>query len=177
MAGVQTEEQEVPLCKMTPECFVQMLEKLHKIFGSAGLSMIFHMGKQKGISEASEVFGSLASDDAEHTKAELVDQCLERAARLGWGVMEVTRLDLVEGNISIALRESPFESICLGQASPRESICSFTRGYVSGILSEIAEEKMEYSGSSCPATGDERCEIRLTRSQAPQREGAAAPVG
>ena len=155
-------EKERRTIMMTPEAFSRMLEFLNKTFGSAGLSMIYVMGREKGAFEASEVLKDIKPSDDEHTKRQLLERVLQRAGELGWGAMEVTQFDMLNGAVAIAVRNGPFDVLC---RLPDSGYCFFLRGYMAGVVEGIVEQEMCYSGSKCIALGDDHCEIQLIRTR------------
>ncbi|RLI17606.1 hypothetical protein DRO49_03440 [Candidatus Bathyarchaeota archaeon] len=150
-------EGEEPILRMTIGAFTQMLESLYRIFGSAGLSMIYVMGKERGIYEARRGFTEL---EGETSIMDVLKLALKRAERLGWGEMEIAELDTINGIVDIRIKKTPFSC-----RAPDASHCYFYRGYLSGIVSEILGEEMSCTLDKCLLKGDKECVIRIFRTR------------
>lgn len=150
-------EGEEPILKMTTGAFTQMLESLYRIFGSAGLSMIYVMGRERGIYEARMDLSEL---EGETSIREILRIALRRAGKLGWGEMAVTELDTINGIVNIEIKRTPF--IC---RTPDAAPCYFYRGYLSGIISEILGEEMSCTLGGCLLQGDTNCLIKMFRTR------------
>jgi len=150
-------EEEEPILQITIGAFTQMLESLYRIFGSAGLSMIYIMGKERGIYEARMGLSEL---EGETSIRDVLELALRRAERLGWGEMEVEELDTINGIVNIEIKRSP-----LPCRTPDAAPCYFYRGYLSGIVSEILGEEMSCTLERCLLQGDSRCLIKIFRTR------------
>ena len=150
-------EGEEPILRMTIGAFTQMLESLYRIFGSAGLSMIYVMGKERGIYEARR---GLTELEGETSIMDVLKLALKRAERLGWGEMEIAELDTINGIVDIRIKKTPFPC-----RAPDASHCYFYRGYLSGIVSEILGEEMSCTLDKCLLKGDKECVIRIFRTR------------
>jgi len=153
-AKIEGEEQ---IIKMTIGAFNQMLESLYRIFGSAGLSMVYVMGRERGIYEARMGLSEL---EGETTIGDILSLALKRAGALGWGEMEVTDLDTINGIVNVKIRRTPFPC-----RTPDNAHCYFYRGYLSGIVSEILGEEMSCTLDRCILQGDGDCVIRIFRNR------------
>lgn len=150
-------KREEPVLKMTIGAFTQMLESLYRIFGSAGLSMIYVMGRERGIYEARMGLSEL---EGETSMREIIGLALRKAGSLGWGEMKITELDTINGIANIEIKRSPF--FC---RTPDAAPCYFYRGYLSGIISEILGEEMSCTIGGCILQGDRNCLIKIFRTR------------
>ena len=150
-------EGEEPILRMTIGAFTQMLESLYRIFGSAGLSMIYMMGRERGIYEARMGLSEL---EGETSIRDVLELALRRAERLGWGEMEIAELDTINGIVNIRIKKTPFPC-----RAPDASHCYFYRGYLSGIVSEILGDEMSCTLDKCLLKGDKDCVIKIFRTR------------
>jgi len=157
-----TEEKREPVVMMTPGSFARMIETLRKTFDSAGLSMIYLMGRDVGAFEAREELKGMERSSDECIERQLVEKTLRKTREHGWGEMEVTQFDVLNGLVAISFRHHPFESIC---HIPDSEYCFFYRGYMAGVVSEVTGWEMVYSDLKCPHLGDDHCEIQLSRAR------------
>lgn len=157
-----SEEKAERVIEMMPEAFNQMIEVLKKAFGSAGLSMIYLMGREKGNFEVHKSLEEIETSSDEHTKYQQLEKVLQYADDCGWGEMAVDQFDMLNGIVTIDIKQNPFEDLC---RVPDSGYCFFLRGYLAGILEEITEEEMRVDEVKCVLQGAELCQIRLTKTR------------
>ena len=140
------------------DSFVKMLEFLEASFGSAGDSMIFQMGRAAGISEGLKVLNEVP--EGEHTKRELMENALARVTATGLAEVHLEAFDLEAGDVKVRYHDSVFKPLCLRVDLPQ---CYWMRGFLTGIVSEVAGVTLAFRESECYASGDADCSISLKR--------------
>jgi hypothetical protein len=79
-------------------------------------------------------------------KKELFDRSMRRVSHMGWGKISVSEYDPVDGIVNINVKANPFSDKC----GTKETYgCFFLHGYMTGLVSEVMEEEMEYGVPRC----------------------------
>ena len=142
----------------TPQAFITMIESLSRTFGSAGGSMMFQMGKDVAAFETRSILQGLTDEEME--QEQIMERILEEVSAKGWGTLELETFDLVEGVVEVTLRDNVFEPFCINTDLPQ---CFFLRGYISGIIEELTEQRLQFKESRCYALGDNHCSIKMVK--------------
>lgn len=88
------------------------------------------------------------------------EQSVEFMARMGteigWGKIEIARLDLAQRVLEITIASSPF---ALAHGAAKHGVCHLIRGVFAGLASGIFECGVESREVECLAMGDTQCRI------------------
>ncbi len=144
---------------MTPKAFIEMMRVLTTTFGTAGLTMFFHMGREKGIHDSSEVIEALRREGA-YTKRRLLEAVMDRSRVLGWGASRLVKYDEGRGTVTIRIENNPIAKYC---NAPGEPICYFLRGYWTGVVSEALEQELACEEARCTDRKNLCCEFIIGR--------------
>ncbi|RLF21288.1 MAG: hypothetical protein DRM97_06885, partial [Thermoprotei archaeon] len=134
--------------------FTSMERRLVSIFESGAVPIIFEEGKAAG----SAMFGMLSSYTGMEAK-ELVNILSRVLSAMGFGKVEIVELDLERGRGLIRIRDS-HEAIALSGVL-EGPCCHFTRGFITGMLSEATDKEVKVEEILCLGKGDPYCEFRI----------------
>lgn len=114
-----------------------------------------HTGGSLSAKKYREVFGLDA--------AQSVAFMARMGTEIGWGKIEIARLDLAERVLEITVRSSPFALAALALPPPsgaaKHGVCHLVRGVFAGLASGIFECPVESHEVECAAMGDPECRI------------------
>lgn len=93
---------------------------------------------------------------------ESVEFMARMGAEIGWGKIEIARLDLAQRELEITVASSPFavESQTIpAHGQSKHGVCHLLRGVFAGLASGIFECEVEAREVECVAMGDALCRI------------------
>jgi predicted hydrocarbon binding protein len=133
---------------------VSVLQRIKAIFGpeSRSAQVILH---QIGEAGAERVFESVRTMTGPDFIRNNVGRALSLFTAVGWGILEVKAVNLDAKTAEIHIRDG-FESADSRNASTTVQ-CHFTRGMLTGWLSQLFERKIEVTETQCIAKGDPAC--------------------
>ena len=131
----------------------RMFEAIRTILGSGGEVVLYQQGLRYG-RDLSEYFMTRLGRDY---LARNYDYGLAVLAATGWGIPEVNGFKEEFPNVTVKL-SSCLE--CDGIRS-KQPVCSFMRGFLSGVFGTIAGHTVHCEESLCIAKGDSYCEFTL----------------
>ncbi len=85
-------------------------------------------------------------------------------AEIGWGKIEIARLDLNARVLEITVTSSPF---ALAHGTSKHGVCHLLRGVFAGLASGIFECDVESREVECAAMGNPQCRIIIQGVTAP----------
>ena len=131
----------------------QMFEAIRHILGSGGEVVLYQQGLRYGRDLAGYFIDKLGRDYLERN----YDYGLAVLAATGWGTPELSRSAEEFPNITVRLK-SCLE--CEGLRHDR-AVCSFMRGFLSGVFGAISGKVVHCEERSCIAMGNPSCEFSL----------------
>ena len=140
------------------EGFEDFLNVLSTYLGSAGQSLIYQMSKEYGHSIIKKFSKLSGASDTELLQDE-IESHLQKVNRLGWGQIEYTRMDLVEGKFDVSLRNNMFRSNCVGKQT---AVCYYIRGVMAGTMEEITGLGLKVDSADCNESSD-YCIFKFTK--------------
>jgi len=87
---------------------------------------------------------------------ESVEFMARMGAEIGWGKIEIARLDLDARVLEITVASSPF---ALAHGASKHGVCHLLRGVFAGLASGIFDCEVESREVECAAMGDALCRI------------------
>jgi len=149
---------DIPYLILRRDFFAMMFDPLMKIYGSAGASMIYAMGKDSGESEVRQ----FVEDNKEYapriTKRELLDRVFQRFNQMGWGGIVVEEFDGINKKVRIIVNQNPFIDKFKSELNGG---IFFLRGLLVGITSEVLEEELSLSDPRCLESSKGFCELNI----------------
>lgn len=130
-----------------------MLDGIRSVLGTGGFVVLYELGIDYG-KELAGYFTDILEKDY------LVgnyDYWVNVLAATGWGIPDIKGSEDDFPNLTVRLA-SCLE--CDGRSS-REAVCSFMRGFLSGVFGELSGHVVHCEESKCQAKGDSYCEFRL----------------
>ncbi|MCW3984856.1 MAG: 4-vinyl reductase [Candidatus Bathyarchaeota archaeon] len=143
------------------EAFVKMMESLNA-FGSAGFTMFYMMGQEKGRYDVLKEIETLRQHEISFTKRQLLDNIIRQFRVTGWGVPRVQKYDEKRGALMILVENNPLVIVLETQEKSEKPVCYYFRGYWVGVVSEVWERKVSCSETKCMGMGDPYCEFKIT---------------
>ena len=131
----------------------RMLDGIRTVLGTGGYVVLYELGIDYGKELAVYFIAKLGRDYLLTNYS----YWLSVLAATGWGIPELKGSKEDFPNMTVRL-SSCLE--CDGRSS-REAVCSFMRGFLSGIFSELAGHPVHCEESLCQAKGDPHCEFQL----------------
>ena len=131
----------------------RMLDGIRSVLGTGGYVVLYGLGIDYGKELAGYFMDKLGRDYLLGNYG----YWLNVLAATGWGIPDIKGPKDDFPNLTIGL-SSCLE--CDGRSS-REAVCSFMRGFLSGVFGEIAGHVVHCEESLCQAKGDSHCEFQL----------------
>jgi len=147
-----------PFILMSHTFLDSMFTPIIRFLQNSGYPIIYSMGRESGTTVANEIRKEQANLNTPLVKEEVLEKALNRVSQMGWGKITLTQYGFTEGGMSIKIKFNPFNEEC---RSKTNSSCTFLRGLISGITSEVLEQDMQFSDPICQATEDETCQLQL----------------
>ena len=138
---------------LAQHAIARMLEGIRSVLGSGGDVILYGLGMDYGKDLAEYFIGMLGRDYLVRN----YDYGLNVLAATGWGIPELAGPKGDFPNMTIRL-SSCLE--CDGRNS-KQAVCSFMRGFLSGVFGTIAEHTVHCEESQCLAKGDSKCQFEL----------------
>ena len=148
---------------MTTEGFVTMMETLNA-FGSAGLTMFYAMGLEKGRYDVLKELEALRRQGNPISKSQFLENILHHLRVTGWGAPAIKKHDEKKGELTILLRNNPLvvsSGTDREDRKPENHLCHYFRGYWVGIASEVLERRVSCTETKCMGKGDAYCEFKI----------------
>ncbi len=143
------------------EAFIKMMRALNA-FGSAGLTIFYMMGQEKGRFDVLKEIEVLRQRDISFTKRQVLENIVHQLKVTGWGVPRIQKFDEERGVLTILVENNPLVVSLTFGVKPEGPICHYFRGYWVGVVSEVLEKKMSCIETRCMGAGEEYCEFRIT---------------
>ena len=131
----------------------RMFDGIRSVLGTGGYVVLYELGIDYGKELAGYFMDKLGRDYLLGN----YNYWLNVLAATGWGVPDIKGSKDDFPNLTIGL-SSCLE--CDGRSS-REAVCSFMRGFLSGVFGGISGHVVHCEESLCQAKGDSRCEFQL----------------
>jgi predicted hydrocarbon binding protein len=131
----------------------RMLDGIRTVLGTGGYVVLYGLGIDYGKEVAGYFIDKLGRDYLLGNYG----YWLNVLAATGWGIPDIEGSKDDFPNLTVRL-SSCLE--CDGRSS-REAVCSFMRGFLSGVFGEIAGHVVHCEESLCQAKGDSHCEFQL----------------
>jgi len=142
---------------LSQHAMARMLEGIRSVLGSGGDVILYELGADYGRDIAEYFMGILGKDDL----VRIYEYGLNVLAATGWGIPELAGSKSDFPNMTIRL-SSCFE--CDGRSS-KQDVCSFMRGFLSGVFGTIAGHTVHCEEPRCLAKGDSSCQFELHSSR------------
>ncbi|RLE57098.1 MAG: hypothetical protein DRJ30_00625 [Candidatus Methanomethylicota archaeon] len=124
-------------------------------FGSGISTMIFYQGFLYGV-EITRWLKDITKS-IEITRREILELIIKLYRSHGFGIAELEEYNLKNRIIKIKVEDS-FETF---KEKMKTSTCQFSRGFWSGVISEIFKTKMKADEVKCVSKGDDFCEFYI----------------
>jgi predicted hydrocarbon binding protein len=147
-----------PFILMRHAFLENMLTPIIKYLHAAGYPIVYMMGRESGVQEVRQIRDEQVTINSPLIKIEMLEKSLNRLSQMGWGKISLTQYNITDGGINIKIKFNPFTKECKEKTN---ASCTFLRGLIGGITSEILEQDMQFSDPICQATDDETCLLQL----------------
>ena len=131
----------------------RMLDGIRELLGSGGHVILYELGMDYGKELANYFIGRLGREYLIHN----YPYWLNVLAATGWGIPELKEAKECFPDAAIRL-SSCVE--CDGRTS-KESVCSFMRGFLAGVFSEISGHTVHCEEVRCAARNEGHCEFQI----------------
>ena len=143
------------------EAFVKMMEAL-SAFGSAGFTMFYMMGQEKGRYDVLKEIEALRKQGISFTKRQVLENIVHQLRVTGWGAPRVQKYDEKRGTLTILVENNPLV-VALGTGGKSDRpVCHYFRGYWVGVVSEVLERRVSCAETKCMGMEDAYCEFKVT---------------
>jgi predicted hydrocarbon binding protein len=136
--------------------FWALWDGFERILQSSGLAaVLYNAGKEVGERTAKRLREMFHIEGKE-----LVQASPQAVKATGWGITEVSRIDMKKHSATIIVKD------CFEAAAWRQkpyNVCHWTRGYLAGYMSAVFKKRVEAVETKCMAKGDEHCEFKIQR--------------
>lgn len=146
------------------EAFVKMMESLNT-FGSAGFTMFYMMGQEKGRYDVLKEMEALRQQGFSFTKRQVLENIVRQVRVTGWGAPKIQKYDEKQGVLTIVVENNPLVATLGTGGKSDRPVCHYFRGYWVGVVSEVLERKVSCAESKCMGMGDAYCEFKVTAAQ------------
>lgn len=146
------------------EAFVKMMEALNA-FGSAGFTMFYMMGLEKGRYDVREELEALRQQGTSFIKRQVLENTIRQIRATGWGAPSTQKYDEKQGVLTIIVENNPLTVALETGGKSHRAICHYFRGYWVGVVSEVWEKKVSCAETKCMSNGDVYCEFKITAAQ------------
>jgi len=138
---------------LAQHAMAQMLEGIRSVLGSGADVILYELGTEYG----RDLAGYFISKLGKEYLVRNYDYELNVLAATGWGIPELVGSKDDFPNMTIRL-SSCLE--CDGRNS-RQAVCSFMRGFLTGVFGNIAGRTVHCEEPQCIAKGDSSCQFEL----------------
>ncbi len=137
------------------DVFSQMLQRIYSMIGAPAGVVFYQMGFIGGSTTFNGLKRTIGRDMVRRNATYL----LSMFSALGWGIFELVDLSFERRRATVRSRSNIECKQSAGKATEPQS--NFVRGHLSGVFSEIFEERMDSVEVRCEALGDEFCEFNI----------------
>jgi len=134
--------------------FWALWDGFERILQPSGLAaVLYNAGKEVGERAAKRLREMFDIEGEELTQA-----FAQAVKATGWGITEVSRIDMKKHSATIIVRD------CFEAAAWRKkpyNVCHWTRGYLAGYMSTVFGKRVEAVETKCMAKGDKCCEFKI----------------
>lgn len=139
---------------MPVELFGSLFDEIEKILTPSGFAAVFYSAGKKSGKFIAELLTKRYGLEGES----LIWALIQATKAIGWGLIEDFKLELNQPFCKVTVQKC-FEAILRGYRN--EKSCHWTRGFIAGFLSKVANKPMEAVELKCTAAGDEKCEFEV----------------
>ena len=136
------------------EALAGMRARLMEKLGSGGAAILYHEGYLLGLQIGKMLAGDIRRESL------LTEVCIRLYQALGWGLMNISKIDTLAGEVVLRIEDN-FEVIHR-EGKADEPVCHFTRGVLVGFFEGLWGKKVEVIEAKCKATGDPYCEFIIS---------------
>lgn len=151
---------------MASEAFVKMMESLNA-FGSAGFTMFYMMGQEKGRYDVLKEIEALRQQGISFTKRQVLEKIVHQVRVTGWGAPRIQKYDEKRGALTIAVENNPLVVVLGTGGKSDRPVCHYFRGYWVGVVSEVLERRVSCAETKCMGMGDAYCEFKISCREMP----------
>lgn len=144
---------------MASEAFVKMMGAL-STFGSAGFTMFYIMGEEKGRYDVLKEIEALRRQGISFNKRQMLENIIHQMKLTGWGAPKIQKYDEKRAALTIVVENNPLVVLATGSRSERP-VCHYFRGYWVGVVSEVLEKRVTCSETKCISMGAPYCEFEI----------------
>ena len=155
----QRQRGDLPFILLKPSFFNLMFDSLLKSYGSAGISMIFAMGRERGIGEVREYRKEFSQFSMSLSKRELLNRVFLRLNQMGWGKYDIGDYNPDSNIFTIDMKFNPLVVKC---GSNSNGSCAFIQGLLSGVVSEVFEKEVSMASPRCEKSPSGSCSLHFT---------------
>lgn len=141
------------------EAFVKMLGALNT-FGSAGLTIFYLMGQEKGSYDAMKRIEALRQYGTSFIKRQVLENIIHQVRVTGWGAPVIQKYDEKRGSLTILVENNPLV-VAFGDGKSDGPLCHYFRGYWVGVVSEVWERRVSCAETKCMGMGDAYCKFEI----------------
>ena len=131
----------------------RMLDGIRSVLGTGGYVVLYELGIDYG----KELAGYFTAILGEEYLVGNYDYWVNVLAATGWGIPDIKGSKDDFPNMTVRFA-SCLE--CDGRSS-RETVCSFMRGFLSGVFGNLSGHVVHCEESKCQAKGDSYCEFQI----------------
>jgi len=131
--------------------------EFEKIIGPAATYLVYDSSRMYAQSTRSNVKKDI-TDLADISKEEIGKIMLNQFSEHGYGIGEITEMDLSVPKILIKVTNS---ANTIGYRESEKPVCHFVRGLFAGAASVALERSMHCVETKCAAKGDSHCEFEI----------------
>jgi predicted hydrocarbon binding protein len=145
---------------MTPENLVSMMKTLTATFRTAGFTMFYMMGEEKGRNDVKKAIDALREQGIVFTKRQILEAIIQQSRIDGWGAGHLQKHDEGKGAVTIRVENNP---LAMAWGKTEKPICYLLRGYWAGAVSEALEQETRCTETKCTSKGDPYCEFVIEK--------------
>ncbi len=145
---------------VTPENFVSMTKTLITTFRTAGFTMFYMMGEEKGRNDVKKAIDALREQGIVFSKRQILEAIIQQSRIDGWGAGNLKKYDEGKGAVIITVENNPFATAWGKSEKPT---CYLLSGYWAGAVSEALEQDARCKETKCMSKGDLYCEFVIEK--------------
>lgn len=131
----------------------RIFENEVRVLGTGACVIWYNAGKAVGKTDG-EKFAAMVERLGVN---ELAGELGASYAKLGWGRIEVGKIDLLNNELMVTMRNSPM----VRGVTDRQPRCWYVRGFMEGIVSVILGVEATANEIRCQAVEGDRCEFKV----------------
>ena len=147
------------------DAFVKMMSTLNA-FGSAGFTMFYMMGQEKGRCDVLQEMEVLRQQGVFFTKRQVLENIIHQIRITGWGAPMIRAYDEKSSSLSVIVENNPIVTALGTDVRSDRPLCHYFRGYWVGVVSAVFEKKVKCTETKCMSMGDAYCEFNVTTAHA-----------